>query len=244
MAHDTPNPRLSLRDLAYLEAVESLSAESADGWCQCARGRRLDRSGLTWAQWRGAQASCIAADLVDRTLGKSAQGEADLIRLTEAGADVLAKHRSAQVQHRSPAQVSTPPGDEPMSSPVTEYQDIEPPKAVDPAQVTSTGLAQVGSGVVVLELGPLTRAAFVAAFLGVPLCSCGLPMVERERGKDGAGFLACVKGKAGCGATASIGRKATRKAASAPSERGGEPKPVGDLSTMTLDDLLKQRRKA
>jgi hypothetical protein len=248
MAHDTSTPRLSPRDLAYLEAVESLSTESGTGWCQCARGRRLDRSGLTWSQWRGAQTSCLTAKLVNRLPGASAKGEADPIRLTDAGREALDQHRQAQVQHRAPAQVSTPLGDEAKSSPETNHQDAEPTKALEhetpPAQVTGTAPTQVGAGVVVLELGPLTRAAFVAAFMGVPLCGCGLPMVERERGKDGAGFLACVKGKAGCGATASLGCRTPKRAGPATPERGGEPRTLGDLSTMTLDDLLKQRRKA
>lgn len=202
--------RLSPRDAAYLGAVVHLAG---DGWCQAARGRRLDVSGLTWGQWRGAQAAALDRGHVELGQADHAKGEADPIRLTPRGLAALDQHRSAQVQHTPQHRSSTPPEYEAKSSPENKKEEIAPPKAPlpkeEPAQVTSTGPAQVAwpqRQVVVIELGPETRNALVSALLGVPLCPCGLPMVERERGKDGVGFLACVRGKAGCGATAALPR--------------------------------------
>jgi hypothetical protein len=124
---------LSPRDVSYLSALGQLADDA--GWCQSTRGRRLDVSGLSWGQWRGAQARMLKTGHAEKRPGADhACGEADPVRLTPRGLAALDQHRSAQVQHRSPAQVSTPP--ESLSSPslLKTKEKREPIPGVLPAQ--------------------------------------------------------------------------------------------------------------
>lgn len=95
-----PTPPLSQRDAAALMALRDLASDDGRGWSCSPRGRRLDRSGLSWDQWRRAVAALLAAQLVERVDGKRAKGQPDSYRLTDAGHEALTcgdRHTPPQV---------------------------------------------------------------------------------------------------------------------------------------------------
>jgi hypothetical protein len=95
--------RLSDRDAAALRALHALAGE--DGWSRSPRGRRLDRSGLSWDQWRRAVDALRATGLIERVDGKRSAGEPDSYRLTIAGHEAL----TCGDRHTPPQVTATPP---------------------------------------------------------------------------------------------------------------------------------------
>ncbi len=99
----TEGHTLTKRDLDCLRALLSLAGEG--GWSRSSRARRLEASGLTWSQWRGAIAKLLKAEAIQRAPGANAEGEADAYRLSPEARDLC---RSAQVSTATSTGISTP----------------------------------------------------------------------------------------------------------------------------------------
>lgn len=187
----TPAPRAAAhrpsdRDLRAMGAIEQGERESTDGWDRSPRARRLERSGLTWPQWRGAVPSLLKAGRVERAEGNSVAGEVDPLRLTGLGRTDLrasAGTPPAQVQHTPQHRSSTPLGSVTSSLERTATAR-EPTKTVQPAQ----------GGVLTVECPALDRIADMLGLLlqaHVERCGCGRVKEPAKRRGDGARFMRC-----------------------------------------------------
>lgn len=151
-----PSKPLTRDDRALLALAEL----EAEGVSCSPRGRRLDVSGLTWGQWRGAVASLVKRGLVKREPTGRAKGSPDAYRITDRGRAYLCSlprdpRPSAQVQHRASTggqhRSSTPLDEDLLSSEINETEEHQssisaPGPGLAPAESAqvSTGPAQVG----------------------------------------------------------------------------------------------------
>jgi DNA-binding PadR family transcriptional regulator len=224
---------LSSRNQKALDAVARLPM-GEDDWRRAAFRNQLHESaGLSRGAMQRAVAELAAEGLVEvQKVGRSARLP-EGYRITERG---LA-HASQREPVREPALIqsvgsglnSSSPNDKEKKEPTKELAHGDPvSQPREPAPILVT-----------VELGPQSIAALFAV-AGVKVCRCPVPrpLVEREQGKSGLRFLGCVLGKGGCGLTLPVGRPRwapRHEPAEAPRER-----PANDLSTLTLQDVLRR----
>ena len=237
-------PTLSPRDVAALYAVSTLPL-GLDGWRRARfRDQLHETAALSRPACQRAVDALTDAGLVERqNVGRSARLP-EGYRLTASGESALLTAGGAGPRGPAVGQLVGQPGpvlgSSPMSLSEKNKEEIEPPKDLARGPVLSDPWASPrGPAPLVLELGPATRNALVAALLGVPLCGCGLPMVERRRAKDGCRFLACVMGRGGCGATTGSG--AVPRARSREEPPTTKPR-ARDLSQLGLAELVALKR--